>query len=264
MATRHPSRPGVSGAVLDAVEQWSYVGLGAARTALQSAGEPDRPGRRRGGRAARGSRRRGQPQQIGQLLPGAVLGLTLTAQHQVFDAVAAGEVRLQGLLSRSGSNPAVAAAMERLTVFLAEWDARFRAEQDGHVERARAAVARLAPAVADAILAELDVDALLDQVDLDAVVDRLPVDRVIDRVNLREILIDALIDIQVAELLQGGTLLATSTLEALRELGGGATRLATRRLRLSRDGDPAIRSGRTSEPVAGTRTRRTTTPRKRS
>lgn len=237
MATRHRPRPGVSGAVLDAVEQWSYVGLGAARTAIESAGEPAGGARgRRGGNRRRSKAKQSPP--VGQLLPGALLGLTLAAQHQVFDAVAAGEVRLQGALTRAGTNPTVAVAMDRLTEFLEEWDSRFRVEQEASVQRARAAAARLAPAVADAVLAELDIEALLDQVDLDAVVDRLPVDRVVDRLNLREMLIDALIDVQVAELLQGGTLLATSTLEALRELGGGATRLASRGLRRSRVVEP--------------------------
>lgn len=229
MTARRRARPGVTGAMLDAVEQWSYLGLGAARVVVESAGEPTSPRGRRGR-----TRRKDPVQGIGDLLPGALLGLTLTAQHHVFDAVAEAEVRLQAALAKAGDNPTVSAAAERLTEFLAEWDARFRAEQDASLERTRTAVARLAPALADAIMAELDVGALIDQVDMDAVVERMPVEEMLDRINLRGVLIEALVDVQVAELLQEGTLLATSTLEALRELGGGATRLATRGLRRGR------------------------------
>lgn len=223
MARGRRSRPGVTGPVLDAMEQWSLLGLGAARAALELTAEaPHADGPRRPTTA---------DADLARLLPGALLGLSLAAQRRVFDAVAEGEVRLQTVLARLGEHEAVAPAREQLRDFLVAWNSHYEAEQATSAKRAERAASRTAADLADVMMADVDVDALIERIDMEALADRLPIDQVLDRVDLRGLLIEALTDIQVAELLQGGSLLATSTLEALRDQVGVATRLAGRGLR---------------------------------
>lgn len=246
-------RPGVSGAWFDTTERWTHLLLGLAVFAAQQSDDvydavidsdvvdvtdtprkslppqPHRPGERSGvvlskrERAAQARRRRavrehgvrrGRPDGLIGLLPGAALGLGLAAQRRVFDRVSTVEGRAQHSVEWITSHGPLGAVNRRLRSFLKHWDDQYRAQTDTHAELAADYLARIGPGALDALLARIDIVALLDRVDineavdrvdLEALVDKLPVERVIDRVDMRAVVLDTVAQVQVTDILREST-----------------------------------------------------------
>jgi hypothetical protein len=118
---------------------------------------------------------------LARLLAAAAFGVAMEAQRRSFGAAVAIAARLGsplGVLVR----PAVAVARHHLG--LDGWAARGLAEQRRAREAAARAVRALVPALAAAVLDELDLDEVVARVDLDRIIERIDLDAIAARIDL--------------------------------------------------------------------------------
>jgi hypothetical protein len=247
--SRREPRRGVSGAVFDTTERWTYLGIGlaalthgfAADTYGFVTAEPVAP--KRGKKSGSGKHRapttagKDRVRGIAALLPTATLGMALKTQSWTFDKVSAIEGSLEAPFGRIATLPVVEAVLARLQSFLVAQDAAYREQHEASLDLAREYLAAAGPKTLDELLSRIDIDSFIDRidvdivvskVDIDAVIDMVPVDRVIDKIDLRAVVLETVGQVQMTDVLREGT---SSTARALREQVSSATRISSRTLR---------------------------------
>jgi len=238
MTTLRDPRPGVTGALFDTAERWTYLGIGLASFVSKFSDQTYDSVATGRAKKSRHGVPAGELQGTIALLPGAAMGLVLHLQRRGFDNVAEVEGQLGRRLGSVCDVAPVAPALLALNQVLGHWDEQFRVHQDAQQVLATDFLARYGPATLDALLARVDmqsiidrvdVDDVIDKVDINALVDRVPVDRVLDRVDLRSVVLDTVSQVQVTDILREGTgAMRTSTAEAIRGQVNSATKIAGR------------------------------------
>ena len=235
-----PPRPGVTGPVLDSVEAWTRVGLGALAFA---AAQSDRhllstvtrtPGPDGVGRYDQSSTT------LPAVLPGATFGLALAGQSALFDVIASTEVRVAAIVGLLSRRSPAGWASRRMMAFLEPWDQRWRADQRTHADAAAAFLASIGPST---------LDELLGRIDVERVVDRVPVDYVVDRIDVNSIAAEIASELRYTDLVRESTnaifrestgVLAATTAEVVRGQVGAVTRFTSFPFRGRQQANPAV------------------------
>jgi len=136
----------------------------------------------------------------------AATGMALVAEGRAVNVAEAMELGAQRAVVVGSQMPVVRDALVGFSSFLGRWSARADLEQARRRAETTDFVARMIPAVVDAmieridigavvqrvplaeILGAVDLDALLEQVDLDAVLQHVDIDAIVQRVDMQAIL----------------------------------------------------------------------------
>lgn len=231
------ARAGVSGAALDTVERWLHLSIGLSTVAGRFADASyDKA-------SADSSHATPRGEIVGSvaLLPGAILGMVLSAQRRAFDAVAVTEGRIQVVIDSVGGAPVIGPINSRLHAYLKRWDDRYQHDREQFAQLATQYLAATGPQTLDELLARIDLESVIDRVDLDDVIDRVdleavvnkvPLEQVIGRIDMGSVVVDTVGQVQVADLLREGTgVVASTTADLIREQRRNAAKFAGRPFR---------------------------------
>ena len=192
--------PGPPEGVVSLSRRVSDLGLGAASIGVEAmldAVDRFRPN---------GSTERHREPTLLREMARAATGMALVAEERAVNVAEAMELGAQRAVVVGSQMPVVRDALVGFSSFLGRWSARADLEQARRRAETTDFVARMIPAVVDAmieridvgavvqrvplaeILGAVDIDALLEQVDLDAVLQHVDIDAIVQRVDMQAIL----------------------------------------------------------------------------
>lgn len=222
------SRPGFSGAIFDELERWSGLGLGIAgvasgytRSRLVEPSDADEQASDAVTLA-----------DFAAVLPGATATVAASVQSTLFDVVATLEQRINEMSAAASGVEFTAAPIRALHAWLTGLDEQFRSKQAERAEAAAEFLATVGPETTAELLSRVDMNMVLSEVDMDALVERVTLERVLERVDVNSLMSDVLTELDTANLLREGTgVIASNTVDSIRNVPGAAGRLAGRVVR---------------------------------
>jgi hypothetical protein len=250
---------------------FGVVGLGGslARSAITRIGASEAP--------ALGAAASSSPSAL-KLLPGALIGVGLAAERRVFEASAAIESRViltrRALSQRSpravpaGTRRVEPAGTGRVERYLEQWRTRGEEEQARNRFLVGELVSRLAPELADAVVARIDlnkiiaaipIEDLLGDLDLDALIKRIDLGSLLGQVDLAPLVVEILGAVDLPGIIRESTSsIGGETVHVVRSQAIGADAVVERvtdrllfRKRARSDGAAASDDDSSAEPEIG-------------
>ncbi|MFN8034580.1 MAG: hypothetical protein U0V73_01410 [Acidimicrobiia bacterium] len=255
--------------VTRSVQRVTRLAFGAGGTMTAAARGVASRLRHRDGTAAAAHR---FPSNAVSLVPGALVGVGLVAERRLFDTAAAVESRVTRVTQvlRSGRRvPTAPRGPSRVEQYLEHWRARGEAEQARNRVLVSELVRRLAPELADAIVARIDLnkilaaiplERLLEGVDLGALMQRIDIGSIIASMDIGTLLAEVLDAMDLPDVVRQSTsTVGGDAIDAVRSQAIGADALVERvtdrlllrkRNRASAEPASAPATGGPSEPTA--------------
>jgi hypothetical protein len=131
--------------------------------------------------------RRGDPSVVRDLSRAAT-GMALAAEQRALDVAEAVEITTQRAVEVGRQVPVVRDVLAGFGSFVGRWATRGEVEQARRRAETTAFLARLVPAVLDAVLERVDVAAIVARVPLEDIVGAIDVDAVLDRIDIDALL----------------------------------------------------------------------------